>query len=94
MLARQRRRVRTASTQTLTAMKCTGSTSCQGRESSRFTSGMSATTIGRNRTLDSATATAVSISDMPGPRPVTSTTCAGPAHCSAVDSIAQPTGKP
>ena len=82
------------STQTLTAMKCTGTTSCQGRVSSRFTSGIRDTTIGRKRTLESPTATAVSISTVPGPSPVTSTTCAGPAHCSAVDSIAQPTDRP
>ena len=63
-------------------------------KSSRFTTGSSATTIGSSRTLDSATATAVSISTVPGPSPVTRMTCAGPAHCNAVDSMAQPTEKP
>ena len=75
-------------------MKWTGTISCQSRVRSCRTTGISATTIGKSRTLDRLTATAVSRSAVPGPSPVTRMTCAGPAHCSAVDSMAQPIDRP
>ena len=75
-------------------MKCTGMSNCQTRVFSCRTTGISATTMGNSRTLDRLTATAVSNSAVPGPSPVTRMTCAGPAHCSAVDSIAQPIDRP
>ena len=85
---------RVVSTQTLTAQKCTAKISFQSRVRSSRTSGTSATTSGSSRTLDKPTAIAVSISAVPEPSAVSRITCAGPAHISAVDSIAQPTESP
>ncbi len=85
---------RIASTHTLTAMKCTGTMSCHARVLSRFTSGSSATTMGRSRTLDRHTASVPSSAPAPDPSAVARITCAGPAQINTVESIPQKTDSP
>ncbi len=65
-----------------------------GPGGSGLTIGISATTIGSSRTLDSSPRPPSRSTPSRAPIPVTRMTCAGPAHCIAVESIAQLIDRP